>query len=162
VTVDVVFNSSAVAVEFVEDGLPTGSTWTVTVTNLASGAFRTAPGTGPSIVLSLAPGDYAWSTVGPGGYHPDPGSGTLVVPSNGVAPIAIAFVPAASTTSPYATPLVIDAALTIAVVLVGLRAAWGVVQYRNTRDRTVVREWLDRFHQDAGSGPSDPTNRRGP
>jgi Galactose oxidase, central domain len=165
VTSTVVFTplpAPSVLVEFLAQGLSSTAAWSVTVTNEATGALSTGNGVGPSVELHLAPGQYVWSLQSPAGYSAQPSSGSLSVTASGVPPITVAFTPTASATPAYATLLVIDSALAIVILVGGLGATWGLIQYRNSRDRATVREWLDRFHRDAESGPSDPARRRGP
>ncbi len=79
-------------VSFQESGLPTGTTWTVTITNGSSPALAfpfTISGTGTSLKVRLPAGTYGFSIAPEGALTPSPASGTLTI----VVPASATIVP---------------------------------------------------------------------
>ncbi len=89
VTVPITFVLAAdfYAVEFIEQGLPQGTGWSVSIGGAA------LPGTGPSITAPELNGTYAYSAGGAWGFLPRPANGTVVV-RGGPVQVAITFMTA--------------------------------------------------------------------
>ena len=75
--------SSGYPVTFSESGLPSGTSWDVSLYNETTGSSQTKSGTGSTITLLEPNGSYYFS-VSASGYVANPGSGSLTVDGAGV------------------------------------------------------------------------------
>lgn len=86
VTTSVNFGSTLYAVEFVETGLPSGSSWSVTLCG------SSLPSTSSTVTFSEPNGTCSFSVTGPSQYVPTPASGTVTIAGAGLA-LSVVFAP---------------------------------------------------------------------
>lgn len=84
VDIVIAFTPQTYAVEFIEIGLPTGSNWSVTVSNLSIGFNETRSTTTSSIIFFLANGTYTVTFTLPSGFSGNSTSNLVVVAGKAV------------------------------------------------------------------------------
>jgi YVTN family beta-propeller protein len=88
---------SGYPVSFSEEGLPAGSNWSVTATNIATNQPSSAWSHLTTLGLDLPNGTYSLTAAGPSGYYPALSEVTLTVEGPRTAAVSISFGPAACT-----------------------------------------------------------------
>jgi hypothetical protein len=136
--VSVVFRIAVFDVTFYSAGLPSGSSWSVSVAGLDENS------TGPSIAFDLANGSYPFVIMAPSGYLSMPANGTVQV-SGGSTNLSAALSPTSGPSAPpppvavLATPSGIslfDGWILLGVLLLAFTVALvGWVLYLRERDR---------------------------
>jgi YVTN family beta-propeller protein len=114
-------------VSFSEEGLPAGSNWSVTATNVATDRPSSAASAFTTLVLDLPNGTYSLTAAGPSGYYSDLSVVTLTIEGPKTTAISVLFEPLPCTgcmSQPYVfqvgTYLIVGliiAAVVVAVVI---------------------------------------------
>jgi len=150
VSVPVAFtNTTVYPLTVTESGVPTGSVWQVTATNIATGTPTAGESGGSTIVLYLESATYTISATGPNGYRVTVSTSEVVVKGASPAPITVTFAASSGLTTPL--PFVSYWALGTLFVT-GLIAVGGIWEYRHSRysrQRALGQSWLKEFHDNA-------------
>jgi hypothetical protein len=130
-TVPLDFAPETFPVIVVEFGLPYGTNWTATVSNVSTGFSETKPTNTSTIIFFLPNGTYALNVTVPAGYSANVTTGTFTVAGPGSLSPRVGFAPVVappSTTSPASDlPWVVAAA---AVIIAGFLAVLLLLRYR--------------------------------
>ncbi len=125
--VSVAFHPQTYPIVFIELGLPAGSNWSVTVSNVSNGFNETQSSTGSSITFFLPNGTYAFSFTLPPGFSGNSSSSQITVAGKATTGATLTIGPAwARTAQPSSTAWTV-AALG-AIVILGLAVVVLVVQ----------------------------------
>jgi YVTN family beta-propeller protein len=128
--VNVPFHAVTYPIVFVEFGLPSGTNWSVTVTNVSLNFNETQSSTTNSIVLFLPNGTYTVSFTVPAGFAGAPGSTQLTVAGRGTGGLSPTFHPVeASPGGLGVVPLTLLLVGLTAVLAIGL-VGWAVKRRR--------------------------------
>jgi YVTN family beta-propeller protein len=157
VTVGVGFSNGIYPVTFLETGLPTGTSWTVTAVDGFTQISTTGQSTASSIALRLSNGTYGLSAGGPAGYRVSLSASSLEVSGSHPMAVPVAFngtSPAnvALTAVPWLTIWIL--VLTLLVAVVG--AAWGYSRYRYRKWRSEAQIWVHEFNRDSDELADQP------
>jgi YVTN family beta-propeller protein len=156
VTVGVVFLASTYPAVFLETGLPTGSGWSVTVTNTASLDTTSGDSTGPTVSLPLANGTYSIMAAGPTGYRVSLSAPEFSVHGPDTPSILVTFTSVApSGLTPAWLPWLTVGVLVIVGLFAIVGAGWGIRRYRYMQQREEAQRWFREFHKGSPRGADD-------
>jgi YVTN family beta-propeller protein len=160
VTVGVSFSVTAYVVTFLESGLPSGTSWTVTAVDEATQVATPGRSDGAEVALRLADGTYSLTASGPTGYQVSLSPASVIVHGGNPGPVAVAFTspnPGGTVPGALTNPLVAEAGI-VTVLLASLAAAWGYARYRYGQKKAEGEGWA-RELQAEGSEPDGPRTR---
>lgn len=106
-------SSSVFTVTFSESGLPSGTTWSVTVLGLS------VPGSNATIAVVLPNGSTPFSVVAPAGHTASPSNGTAIVHGPGTVE-AVSFSGGSGSSTALPIWLVVGIGVALAVIVVGI------------------------------------------
>jgi DNA-binding beta-propeller fold protein YncE len=155
--VAVAFSNVAYVVTFLESGLPAGSLWTVSATDVSSQTTSSGQSTGAAITLRLADGLYTLTAAGPTGYRVTLSASTVHV--QGMAPPSLTVTFSTTPTGLVSTnslPWLTIGVLVVTCLAAVVGAGWGYGRYRTSKWKTEALEWEQEFHNLDGPPGRDP------